>query len=378
MFGSLYYAPMKIGDFFMADKNAERYMTPALELARKGAGKTSPNPMVGAVIVKNGKIVGRGYHKKAGTPHAEIHALKEAGAKARGAVLYVNLEPCCHHGRTKPCTDEIIRTGIKTVIFSIKDPNPIVSGKGAAKLRRAGIKVVTGVLRREAEILNEIYLKNIRTGLPYVILKSAQTLDGRIAAASGDSKWITGPRARKAGHQLRAECDAVAIGGGTAMADNPELTVRMVKGRDPYRIVMTSSAALPRTLKLFKNNDDARTIVATSAKNSGRLRARNLTVWSIRKDGRNLSLTDFLEKAWQFGITSILVEGGSKLATSFLKQGLVDKHYIFVAPRVIGRGIEAVGDLQIDKIAGGIDYKSMTVTDGLSPDILITGYPERK
>lgn len=370
--------PMKIGDFFMVDKKAERYMALALELARKGEGKTSPNPMVGAVIVKGGRIIGRGFHKKAGTPHAEIHALNQAGPAARGATLYVNLEPCCHHGRTKPCADEIIRAGITEVYYSIKDPNPIVSGKGAAKLRKAGVKVSSGILRKEAEKLNEIYIKNITTGLPFVILKSAQTLDGRIAAAGGDSKWITGVRARKMGHRLRALCDAVAVGGGTARTDDPELTVRMVKGKNPYRIIISESFDLPRSLKLFKNNHDARTIVATSARSANKSRIKNSIVWTIKKNGRRLSVPDFLEKAGRFGVTSILVEGGSELATSFLKDGLVDKHYIFIAPKVIGRGVEAVGDMKIKRPADGIEYENITFIDNIAPDILIVGYPRGK
>ena len=362
----------------MADKNAEKYMTLALELARKGSGKTSPNPMVGAVIVKNGKIVGRGYHKKAGTPHAEIHAINEAGDKARGGTLYVTLEPCCHYGRTKPCADEIIRAGVSEVVYSMRDPNPLVCGRGANRLKKAGVKVSSGLLRYEAELLNEVYIKYIRTGIPFVILKSAQTLDGRIAATCGDSKWITGSKARKMGHQLRALCDAVAIGSGTAMTDNPELTVRMVKGKNPYRIILSHKADLPNTLKLFSENNDARTILATSAKNSNKIKAKNLTVWSIREEAGKLSLIDFLEKAGKFGITSIMVEGGATLATAFLKAGLVDKHYIFIAPKIIGRGIEAVGDLDIKKVSDGIEYKNVAVQTDLTPDILIVGYPQNK
>ncbi|PKK82890.1 MAG: riboflavin biosynthesis protein RibD [candidate division Zixibacteria bacterium HGW-Zixibacteria-1] len=362
----------------MADKYAERFMALALELARQGGGKTSPNPMVGAVIVKNGRIVGRGYHKKAGTPHAEIHALNEAGSKARGGILYVTLEPCCHYGRTKPCADEIIRSGISEVFYSMLDPNPLVSGKGAARFKKAGIKVTSGILRHEAELLNEVYVKYIKTGIPFVILKTAQTLDGRITASGGDSKWITGTKARKMGHQLRAWCDAVAVGGGTARIDNPELTVRLVKGKNPYRIILTHSAKLPKSLKLFGNNNDAKTILATTDRNGNRIKAKNLIVWSIRgKDGK-LSLTDFLEKAGQFGITSILIEGGATLATAFLKAGLVDKHYIFMAPKIIGRGIEAVGDLNIKKIGDGIGYNNMSVRTDLTPDILVIGYPKKK
>ena len=334
--------------------------------------------MVGAVLVKNGRIIGRGYHKRAGTPHAEIHALNEAGKKARGATLYVNLEPCCHHGRTKPCADEIIRAGVGEVVYSMKDPNPLVGGKGASKLKKAGIRVKSGILKKEAEELNEVYLKYITTGLPFVILKTAQTLDGRIATTGGDSKWITGSKARRMGHQLRALYDAVVVGSGTARTDDPELTVRMVKGKNPYRIIIAGSHNPPRSLKLFKNNDDALTILAMAAGHPLKFRPKNLIIWNIKKGRNGLSLTDFMEKAGQFGITSILVEGGSKLATSFLRAGLIDKHYVFVAPKIIGAGIEAVGELGSRKIADGIEYKNITVSHDLSPDILITGYLKRK
>ncbi len=217
-------------------------MKMALALAWKGQGKTSPNPMVGAVVVKSGEVVGRGYHHKAGQAHAEVLALRNAAERARGATLYVNLEPCCHFGRTRPCTDAIIEAGIKRVVYSIKDPNPVVNGCGARKLRAAGMEVTSGVGEKEATHLNEIYLKFISTGCPFVILKTAQSLDGRIATITGDSKWISGPEALKFAHRLRAECDAVAIGAGTVKADNPQLTVRLVKGRNPYRIIIVTAS----------------------------------------------------------------------------------------------------------------------------------------
>jgi len=371
------YAPMYYWGFLMAANSDKIFMQLALELAANGRGKTSPNPMVGAVLVKNNRIIGQGYHKKAGTPHAEINALKKAGSAARGATLYVTLEPCCHYGRTKPCSVEIIKSGIKRVVFAMKDPNPIVGGKGARQLRQAGLEVKSGILRNEAEKLNEAYIKFITTGHPFVILKTAQTIDGRIASITGDSKWVTGPRSRKMGHQLRAECDAVVVGAGTVRADNPELTVRLTRGKNPYRIILSGSLDFPRSIKLFKNNKDSRTIVATSAYAARDLKIKNMITWEIKKEKSQLSLSDFLKKAGDFGITSLLVEGGSQLATAFLRKRLVDKHYIFMAPRIIGTGFEAVGNLGLKKMADSMNYHDLSIDTSCEPDILLVGYPER-
>ncbi|MCX6825688.1 MAG: bifunctional diaminohydroxyphosphoribosylaminopyrimidine deaminase/5-amino-6-(5-phosphoribosylamino)uracil reductase RibD, partial [candidate division Zixibacteria bacterium] len=208
----------------MPESAIKKFLRMTLALAEKGRGQTSPNPMVGAVIVKNGKIVGQGYHKKAGGPHAEIIALKQAGGESKGATLYINLEPCCHFGRTNPCTDTIVEAGIREVVYAIKDPNPRMNGQGANMLKKAGLKVSGGYLREDAERLNEAYLKFIRTGRPFVTLKMAQSLDGQIATISGDSKWISGMAARRLAHRLRAENDAVVIGAGTVLTDNPCLT----------------------------------------------------------------------------------------------------------------------------------------------------------
>lgn len=360
----------------MVEKNDEKYLRLALELAEKARGKTSPNPLVGAVIVKNDRIIGQGYHKKAGSPHAEINALNMARGNTRGATLYINLEPCCHHGRTKPCTAEIIQAGIKEVAFALKDPNPVVNGRGAAQLRNAGVKVRTGLLRKEAEKTNEVYLKYIKTGRPFVILKTAQSLDGCIATDTGDSRWITGTKARRLVHRLRSECDAVAVGSGTVMADNPLLTVRSVKGRNPYRIIVSRSLAFPRSINLFKNNDDAKTIVATSGKSAESLKQKNLIVWTIKENRNGLSLIDLLEKAGQFGITSLLVEGGAKLAASFIRSGLIDKHFLFVAPKIIGEGIGAFGNVGVKRVADAVAYRELTCVKGYEPDFLFIGYPE--
>ncbi len=362
----------------MGTKDDLLFLRLTLFLAEKGRGKTSPNPLVGAIIVKHGQIVSRGYHKKAGSDHGEIKALKAAREYASGATLYVNLEPCCHQGRTGPCTVEIIKAGIKRVVISTTDPNPLVAGRGARQLKKAGISVDLGLLKSEAQKLNEVYFKFVRTGRPFVTLKTAQTLDGRIATATGNSKWITGVKARKLAHQLRAESDAVVVGGGTVRNDNPQLTVRSVPGDNPYRIIISRRANLSGSLKLFKNNDDAKTILATTEKSSGKIRAKNLIVWTIRENKDGLSLADLLDKAGQFGITSLLVEGGGTLATSFIKAGLIDKHYLGIAPKIIGEGISAVGDLNIRTISRAVMFKDFEYDcKTYAPDVLFIGYPER-
>jgi len=350
-------------------------MQTALDLAKLAEGKTSPNPMVGAVIVKGGRIIGRGYHRKAGAPHAEIEALKNAKESVRGATLYVTLEPCCHHGRTGPCAPEIIKAGIGRVVFATKDPNPLVAGKGAAMLKRAGLAVTTGVLKSDALLLNEKYMKFIRTGRPFVTLKLAQSLDGRIATKSGDSKWITSAVSRKMVHSLRATHDAVVVGAQTVRNDNPQLTVRSVKGKDPYRIVITSKFNISRSCHLFAENEDARTIVVVPEKTPIKANYKNPIIWSVRKTQEGLSLSDFLDKAGAFGISSILVEGGSRLATAFLKEGLVDKVYIFSAPKIVGRGIESLDDLGIKKIERGITFTNAKF-EAVGPDMLFIGYPK--
>jgi len=359
----------------MVEKADEQYIKMALELAEKGRGKTSPNPMVGAVIVKDGQVIGKGYHQRAGGPHAEVLALGEARAAARGATLFVNLEPCCHFGRTEPCTDAIISAGIARVVFAMRDPNPKVSGKGAAILIRAGIKVHTGVLKSEALQFNEAYVKYIKTGRPFVVLKTVQSLDGRIATATGDSRWISCLESREFAHNLRAESDAVAVGAGTVRADNPQLTVRLVKGKNPYRIIISRHPDFSPRINLFAENKDAKTILATSSATK-KIKVKNLIVWHVREEKNGLSLADFLRNAGEFGIQNLLVEGGGQLATSFLKLGLVDRLYLVIAPMIIGRGKEAVGELNIKRLVRAIRFD----VPGFIPcgdDMLFTGYPKR-
>ena len=334
--------------------------------------------MVGAVIVRNGRVVAEGYHRRAGADHAEVVALKKAGRRASGATVYTTLEPCCHTGRTGPCCRALIEAGVSRVVLASIDPDPRARGRGVRRLRRAGVKVKQGVLRHQAERLNEAYYGYHRNGRPFVTVKLAQTIDGRIATAGGDSQWISSLPSRKLAHRLRAENDAVMIGLGTVRADNPALTVRQVRGRNPYRIVVTGSGRFPRGCRLLTENDDFKTVVATTGDVAERLvrgrKTSRLTCWIVRRDRRGrLSPEDLLEKAARFGLQSLLIEGGAELATSFLKAGLVDKYVAIIAPRIIGGGIEAVRDLGIRRMADSIQL-ARTSFEKLGPDLVVFGY----
>jgi len=286
----------------------ERFMRRALALARRGVGKTSPNPAVGAVLVRGGRIVGEGWHKRAGKAHAEINALR--GVNARGATLYVTLEPCCTHGRTPPCTDAIIAAGIRRVVVAATDPNPKHSGRGLRLLRRAGIRVEAGLLAEEAAALNAAFNKWITTGLPLVIAKAALSLDGKMSTRTGDSKWITSEAARREAHKLRAGVDAIMVGGNTVIKDDPRLTLRHgVRGKQPCRVVV---GRCPRTAKVFTDAHGNRTLHFTT---------------------RNLRAV--LLKLGRLGITSVLIEGGPTLLGVAFDAGLVDKVAFFFAPKVI-------------------------------------------
>lgn len=349
-----------------------------MRLAEKGRLTTSPNPMVGAVIVKNGRTVGEGYHRAPGLPHAEKNAIRKAAGRTKGATMYVNLEPCSHTGRTGPCCEAIIEAGLKKVVYALKDPDPRVNGRGLNRLRRAGVKVESGPLKKEARLQNDKYFGYHRNGRPFIILKMAQTLDGRIAAADGSSRWISSPPSRRLAHRLRAEVDAVMVGMGTVRADNPSLTVRNVRGSDPYRIVVSGSLSFPRNCRLLSHNTDYKTIVATTGKAVEKFarttRGRNLIYWQLKANRRReLDLDDLLLKAADFGIRSILIEGGSGLAGSFLKAGLVDKLCMITAPMILGSGLSSIGDL------GGLSMKTaLKFTDGFfelcGSDVVFIGY----
>ncbi len=330
-----------------------RYMSLALRLAAKGLGRTSPNPMVGAVVVSKGRIVGQGYHRKAGGPHAEVFALRQAGPRARGGTLYVTLEPCSHTGkRTPPCVPLVIASQIRRVVVAMVDPNPLVKGRGIRQLRRAGIRVDLGCCREQAEALNVAYCHWITTGRPFVILKAGMTLDGKIATASGEAKWITGDAARRHVHQLRSRVDAIMVGIGTILRDDPELTARIggragrLAARQPLRIVVDSRLRLPLDARVTSVGNGVATLVAATT-NAPRAKLKQLEARGIEvlvfpsRDGR-VPLPTLLSALAKRGITSLLLEGGSELNASALRAGLVDRVMLYVAPRLLG-GRDAIG-----------------------------------
>jgi len=347
-------------DFFQCDCNWMNEMTDleyirrTLELARQGCGNVSPNPMVGAVIALNDEIIGEGYHQCFGKEHAEIMALRNAGERARGATLYINLEPCCHYGKTPPCTDAIIRAGIKRVVIGMEDPNPLVCCKGIDTLIAHQIEVKTKVAEKECRLLNRAFIKYMTRKLPFFTIKIAQSIDGRIATKTGHSKWITSAAARKQVHRLRHENDAVIVGVNTVRIDNPQLTVREVPGRTPYRIVLDSHLNIPENSHLLSDDHLDKTIIATISDDEDRLNsieARGVRVWKVQATEENqISLSDLSTKMAQYGYISALVEGGAQVFTSFLREKLADHIDFFIAPKILGSGIEAIGDLNIGMV----------------------------
>jgi diaminohydroxyphosphoribosylaminopyrimidine deaminase/5-amino-6-(5-phosphoribosylamino)uracil reductase len=365
----------------MRDKDAY-YMARALELAKKGKGRTSPNPAVGAVIVRGNRIVGEGYHRKAGTAHAEVVALKKAGEAARGATIYVTLEPCCHTDkRTPPCTDALIKAGIRHAVVAVRDPNPRVAGRGIRLLRKAGIETTTGIMKEEAFRLNEDFAKFITTGMPFVTLKIAQSLDGKIAASSGDSKWITGEKARRHVHQMRNEYDAIMVGLGTVLSDDPSLDCRIRGGRNPYRVIVDSSLGIPMNAKLL-SHDDSRTVIATTqnapAGKKEKLLASGVSVITVKGRSKHVDLRALMQELGRLGIMSVMIEGGSRLAGSAIRDGIVDKVMFYVAPRIIGGddAVPSVGGVAPRFIKDSTLLEDLTVSKN-GQDILIEGYIRR-
>ncbi|MCX7919504.1 MAG: bifunctional diaminohydroxyphosphoribosylaminopyrimidine deaminase/5-amino-6-(5-phosphoribosylamino)uracil reductase RibD [bacterium] len=360
------------------------YMRLALELAKKGYGTTSPNPMVGAVLVKNGKIVGQGYHHYAGGAHAEIIALEQAGAQAKGATLYVTLEPCCHYGKTPPCTDRIIQSGITKVIVAVRDPNPLVNGKGIKQLRNAGVTVAVGIHESEAKKLNEPFFKYIRTGLPYGILKLGMSFDGKIATRTGESRWITSAVSRHDVHYLRAGVDAIIVGANTVIHDDPELTVRIPQyhGRQPKRIVVDSIARVPITARVFRVNP-AETILATTRRaSSNRINlftTAGVAVWVLPRNRDGVNLRALFTRLGKEQVQSVLIEGGATLAWSCLSAGLIDKVILYLAPKLIGgqEALSAIGGKGITKLRDAFRLYEVSVTK-LGEDIKIEAYMNRK
>ncbi len=332
------------------------FMRLALRLARKGKGRTSPNPAVGAVIVRNGRVTGTGFHRAAGMPHAEIAALRDAGAAARGADLYVTLEPCAHRGRTGPCTEAIIDAGVKRVAAAMADPNPLVDGKGFRALRRAGIRVESGMMEEEARSLNRPYCRWVESGRPFVTLKLAVSLDGQIAAASGDSRWISGEAARRIVHRMRSESDAVLVGGATFRRDAPLLSARIRGGRDPKRVILTSRAGeVARNRRFLATGGEVIVAAPRSAspRETNRLRALGLRVLSIPARKGRIRAGPFLDALGREGITSLLVEGGGKTAGWLIEAEAIDRYMFFVAPLLLGQGIRSVSGFAARRLNEG-------------------------
>lgn len=363
--------------------NNERYMQLAYELALKGRGTTSPNPMVGAVVVKNGRIIGRGYHARCGGDHAEIVALNEAGRRAKGATLYVTLEPCAHHGRTPPCVNRIIDSGITNVVVGMTDPNPLMNGRSIALLKKFGITVEVGCLEPALVRLNEVFIKYIKERMPFVTAKIAQTLDGKIATAKGHSKWITSEATRAYARSKRDEFDAIMVGANTAAKDNPELNGKR-KDRKLTKIVVDSALRLSPKAKLFEGTDPARVILATTSRASQN-KIRLFTKKGVRvlvspSRGRyhQVDLKWLMKQLVKMEIASVLIEGGGRLIAGALKKGLVDRMMIYVAPKIIGDkdGISSVAGLNIADINRSVGLEKITI-NYLKPDILIQGYVHR-
>ncbi len=357
--------------------NDEFYMRRALRLARKGEAWVSPNPMVGAVIVKEGRIIGEGYHQIFGGNHAEINAINCASESIEGATIYVSLEPCTHYGKTPPCCECLIAQKPARVVIGTADPNPLVSGKGIDSLQRQGIETTVGILKEECTQLNERFFKFIKTGIPFITLKFAQTIDGRIAAASGHSRWISSDLSLKLAHRLRSSHDAVLIGINTLIQDNPELTVRLVRGRHPLRVIVDSSLRIPMEAQVLKNQAKAKTIIATT-KNANpakvaRLKSIGIETLVIGDDtDHHIDLKKLFAELGKRSISSILVEGGSAIITSMLNENLPDRVVIVIAPKILGKGIEAVGDLGINTVDETLRIAYRKVLRK-GPDIILDG-----
>jgi len=357
------------------------FMKAALAYAERGRGYTSPNPMVGAVVVKNSRIVGAGWHRSAGGPHAEVNAINDAGDQAKGATIYVTLEPCNHTGRTPPCTEKIIGSGIRHVVVAMEDPNPDVKGGGIKRLSEHGITVTSGICEEEAKKLNEIFVKYVRTKKPFVILKCASTLDGRIATRTGDSKWITGVESRKYAHEIRHLVDGIMVGIDTVKQDNPSLTTRLdgKKGLDPVRIILDTRLSIHEDADILHLDSKSETFIITGLNISNDKKAlieRNgIKVIKVpEKEGR-IDLKTLIDILGDVGITSLLIEGGSRVINSALSAGIVDKIFFFYAPKILGgdNGVPVCRGEGPDLMSESIQVKNIEIKR-FGEDVLIEGY----
>jgi diaminohydroxyphosphoribosylaminopyrimidine deaminase/5-amino-6-(5-phosphoribosylamino)uracil reductase len=358
-----------------APSEHDAFMRRAIREAEKGLGRTSPNPAVGAVLVRNGRVVGCGHHARAGGPHAEVVAIGAAGARARGADIYITLEPCNHWGKTPPCSLAVLQAGVRRVFVGSRDPNPVVNGRGLARLRRSGVEVVTDVLREECDALNAHWFRFITSGRPFVTLKAAVTLDGKIATCCGDSRWVTGPAAREEVHRMRDRADAVLVGAGTARADDPLLTTRLPRGegRDPVRVVLDARLELPRSLQLFHPRSAAPTLVATTVKRPVGF-GPGVEPISCRSAAGRVDLGDLLPKLAERGIAHLLVEGGAEVHESFLAAGFVDRVVVFVAPKILGGGKAWLPGEGPRLMAGALPLDDIEVRR-VGDDLVVSGAP---
>ena len=346
------------------------FMREALALAERRLGRTTPNPSVGCVIVRGGKIVARGVTGLGGRPHGETQALAAAGRKARGATAYVSFEPCAHVGQTPPCAIALVEAGVKRVVIACLDPDPRVKGRGIAILKRAGIEVTLGVLKEDALRLNDGFITRVMHGRPAGILKLAMSLDGRIAAANGDSKWISSPASRELVHRWRRECDAVMVGAGTVIADNPQLTCRIAGGRDPVRVIIDARLRTAPTARVYRERSKAPAIIVTTNANLARARQkyahRNVEVISVNARSGELALDELMHEFGRRGWCNVLIEGGAKLAGSALNAGIVDRVAFFVAPKILGSGLSAIEATHASRVrdaSGLADFTARQVGD---------------
>lgn len=359
------------------------FMKMALDLAATAKGKTNPNPVVGAILVKDGMIVGSGLHRKAGEPHAEVHAFRMAGDHAKGATLYVTLEPCSHYGKTPPCANLVKDSEVSRVVVAMQDPNPQVAGRGIGLIRDAGIEVEVGILEEEAKLLNERFIHNMLTKTPFVISKTAMTLDGKIATSSRHSKWITGEESRYNVHQLRNEVDSILVGIGTVLADDPMLTTRLeTGGKNPIRIVLDSELKIPLEAKIT-NCSEAKTLIVTKegidSEKVQALEKKGVEFIYVPKTSSGLELPALLEKLYEKGITDVLVEGGCEVNGSFLRAGLINKFLVYVAPKILGgRGsLTPFTGKDVETMDETLNVSIHSI-DHFGEDILITAYPKSR
>lgn len=356
-----------------------KFMKRAITLARKGVGKTSPNPAVGCVIVKDGIIVGEGWHKRAGGHHAEVHALEAAGSAAQGADVYVTLEPCNHTGKTPPCTEALIKAGVARIVVGMRDPNPVAGG-GLARLEQAGIRIEASGMVKECQALNQPFIKQVTTGMPFVTFKCAMTLDGNIATVTGESRWISCEASRRHVHRMRACHDAIMVGVDTIIADNPQLTVRHVQGKNPIRVIVDTRLRTPESVEVLGGRLARKTIIATTEADPEihrRYTRQGATILVCEEFDGRVSMNDLLAKLGAMGIQSILLEGGSRLAGDMVRNRLIDEFVIFIAPKILGS--DGFAPFALNGITS-MD-KSYRLSFGhiahVGDDLIIHAYPEK-